>query len=82
MKGYVYIFCCSDDSYYTGSTTNLELRLAEHLAGKGANYTKKCLPVELVYYEEYERIDGTFFVKNKYKVGVVKKRSTDQWNDW
>lgn len=27
---YVYIFQCSDNSYYTGSTVDLELRLAQH----------------------------------------------------
>lgn len=61
MKGYMYILKCSDNSYYTGSTTNLELRLQQHQNGAGANHTKKHLPVELVYYEEYERIDEAFY---------------------
>ena len=60
MKGYMYILLCSDDSYYTGSTTNLELRLAQHQAGEGANHTKKRLPVTLLYYEELQRIDEAF----------------------
>ncbi|HOY32799.1 MAG TPA: GIY-YIG nuclease family protein [Bacteroidales bacterium] len=61
MKGYMYILECADDSYYTGSTNNLELRLAQHQSGDGANHTKKRLPVKLVYYEEYPRIDLAFF---------------------
>ena len=61
MKGYMYILQCSDGSYYTGSTTNLERRLAQHQNGEGANYTKKRLPVALVYFEEYERIDEAFY---------------------
>lgn len=61
MKGYMYILKCSDGSYYVGSTTNLELRLAQHQAGVGAKHTKKRLPVELVYYEEYARIDEAFY---------------------
>jgi predicted GIY-YIG superfamily endonuclease len=61
MKGYTYILQCSDGSYYVGSTNNLELRLAQHQAGEGANHTKKRLPVELVYYEEYSRIDEAFY---------------------
>ena len=61
MKGYMYILKCSDGSYYVGSTTNLELRLAQHQAGVGANHTKKRLPIELVYYEEYPRIDEAFY---------------------
>ena len=58
--GYMYILKCNDDSYYTGSTNNLELRILEHQNGIGANYTKSRLPVELVYYEEYSRIKDAF----------------------
>ena len=61
MKGFVYILECSDGSYYTGSTKNLERRLAQHQAGKGANHTKNRLPVKLIYYEEYNRIDTAFY---------------------
>ncbi|MDR2729820.1 MAG: GIY-YIG nuclease family protein [Treponema sp.] len=60
-KGYMYILKCSDGTYYTGSTTNLELRLSQHQAGEGAKHTKKRLPVKLVYYEEYSRIDEAFY---------------------
>ena len=51
---YVYILKCSDDSLYTGWTNNLEKRVKAHSNGKGAKYTKFRLPVELVYFEEYE----------------------------
>ncbi|MDD0823072.1 GIY-YIG nuclease family protein [Mannheimia sp. AT1] len=61
MKGWMYILKCSDGSYYTGSTKNLEVRLYEHQSGKGAQYTQKRLPVELVYCEEFERIDLAFY---------------------
>ena len=61
MKGYMYILLCSDGSYYTGSTTHLEVRLNQHHAGEGANHTKKRLPVKLLYYEEYSRIDEAFY---------------------
>ncbi len=60
MIGYMYILKCNDDSYYTGSTINLELRLAQHQNGEGANYTKKRLPVDLVYFEQFDRIDEAF----------------------
>lgn len=59
-SGYMYILLCSDDSYYTGSTVDLEYRVAQHQAGEGANHTKKHLPVKLIYFEEYERIDQAF----------------------
>ncbi|MCW3168814.1 GIY-YIG nuclease family protein [Chryseobacterium sp. 09-1422] len=61
MKGWMYILLCSDGSYYTGSTNNLELRLAQHQRGEGANNTKKRLPVKLLYFEEYDRIDLAFY---------------------
>ena len=51
---YVYILRCNDDSLYTGWTNNLEKRVKAHSNGKGAKYTKARLPVELVYFEEYE----------------------------
>jgi putative endonuclease len=61
MSGYLYILKCADDSYYTGSTKDLEKRIQQHQKALGANYTKKKLPVELIYYEEYERIDDAFY---------------------
>ena len=60
VQGYVYILECSDGSYYTGSTVDLELRLQQHRVGEGANYTKTRLPVKLLYSEEYDRIDVAF----------------------
>ncbi len=51
---YVYMVRCSDNTLYTGWTTNLTLRIKTHNSGKGAKYTKPRLPVKLVYAEEYE----------------------------
>jgi predicted GIY-YIG superfamily endonuclease len=61
MKGYTYILICANGAYYTGSTTDLELRLEQHQMGQGANFTHKHLPVKLVYFEEYDRIDEAFY---------------------
>ena len=60
MKYYMYILLCSNGTFYTGSTKNLEKRVATHQSGEGANYTKKHLPVELIYYEIFDRIDYAF----------------------
>ena len=47
---YLYILKCSDDSLYTGITTDLARRVAEHNAGKaGAKYTRGRGPVRVVY---------------------------------
>ena len=57
---YMYILRCADGSYYTGSTWNIEKRLREHQQGLGARHTAKRLPVELLYFEEYSRINEAF----------------------
>jgi putative endonuclease len=59
-KAWMYILECSDGSYYTGSTKDIERRLEQHQNGEGANYTKKRLPVKLIYLEEFDRIDWAF----------------------
>jgi len=59
--GYMYILECADRTYYTGSTKDVLYRLKQHRNGEGANYTKTRLPVKLVYYEEYDRIDEAFY---------------------
>ncbi|MFH1631701.1 MAG: NUDIX domain-containing protein [bacterium] len=57
MKAYLYILECSDRSYYTGSTTNLERCLKEHQTGNGAVHTSRRLPVRLAYYERLPNIE-------------------------
>jgi putative endonuclease len=56
----MYILQCADDSYYVGSTWNLEKRLWQHNQGLGAKYTTRRLPVEIVYAEEYDSIADAF----------------------
>lgn len=72
-QGFTYILECNDGSYYTGSTKDLERRLWEHNNSLGANYTKKRLPVKLVYFEEYSRIDDAFY-REKQIQGWSKKK--------
>ncbi|MFZ4894112.1 GIY-YIG nuclease family protein [Plantibacter sp. Mn2098] len=57
---FVYILKCADGSYYTGSSLDLERRLAQHNHGDGANYTAKRLPVVLAWSAELERVDDAF----------------------
>lgn len=52
MSYFVYILRCGDDTLYTGSTDNIERRLAAHQSGKGAKYTRSRGPLTLVYQEE------------------------------
>ena len=52
---FVYIVECSDGSYYTGYTTNIQRRLNEHNYSfkRGAKYTRSRRPVKLVHQEEH-----------------------------
>ena len=51
---YVYILECGDGSYYTGITTDVQARLATHIKGKGAKYTRGRGPLSIKYVETYE----------------------------
>ena len=50
----VYTLKCSDDSLYTGITTDVKRRLFEHNNKIGAKSLKGKLPAELVYSQSYE----------------------------
>jgi putative endonuclease len=51
MTWTVYLARCNDGTLYTGITTDLERRLAEHNSGCGASYTRSRAPIVLVYWE-------------------------------
>lgn len=54
MVLFVYIIECSDGSFYTGVTNNLERRIAEHNQGLDSKaYTFLRRPVKIVYYEDH-----------------------------
>ena len=46
---FVYILHCSDGTYYTGHTDDLEPRMVEHESGKYEGYTKSRRPIKLVW---------------------------------
>ena len=50
---FVYILLCLDETYYTGSTNDVEKRFKDHLEGKGARYTKSHKPEKIVYRKEF-----------------------------
>lgn len=51
MDWQVYIILCSDDSLYTGITTDVERRFAQHVAGTGAKYFRGRSARQLIYLE-------------------------------
>ncbi len=53
----MYVLRCADDTLYTGYTTDVDRRVAEHngeSSKSGAKYTKARRPVQLVYQKEFE----------------------------
>ena len=73
---YAYIVKCSDGTYYTGYTNDLEKRLLAHNAGKGAKYTRNRLPVEMVYFEEYE--DKSEAMKREYAIKRLARKQKEK----
>jgi putative endonuclease len=65
-KWYVYILRCADGTLYTGSTDDVERRVAVHNSGKGAKYTRGRTPVEVVYTEECESYSAA--LKREYAI--------------
>ncbi len=51
---FVYIIHCSDDSYYTGISTDVERRFAQHAIQQGAKYFRARQPRQLVYQQQLE----------------------------
>ncbi|QBN17817.1 GIY-YIG nuclease family protein [Flavobacterium nackdongense] len=67
-QSYVYILKCSDDSYYTGVTSNLTQRLFQRQTGFYPDcYTANKRPVELVYYCEFTDINLAIDIEKKIK---------------
>ena len=52
MSWWVYILHCSDNSLYTGISTDPRHRLKQHNDGVGAKYTRNRRPVSIIYLEE------------------------------
>jgi putative endonuclease len=74
---YVYILKCSDNTYYTGCTSDLDDRLNRHLKGENT-YTKSRLPVVLVgytaFYNKYKAYEFEKYLKSGSGKAFAKKR--------
>ena len=64
---WVYILHCVDGSYYTGCTTNLNQRLAEHQHGEKCTYTRSRRPVKLVFSQQFSRIHDAIAAERQIK---------------
>ncbi len=64
---FVYILRCSDGSYYTGSTVDLEMRMVQHQTGYFKGYTGSRLPVELVWQQDFATEHEAFVCERQVK---------------
>ncbi len=68
MGAFMYILRCRDGSYYVGSTRDsLEMRVAEHNAGSFGGFTARRRPVELVFNQEFDRIEDAIAAERQCK---------------
>lgn len=74
MNWQVYIILCSDDSLYTGITTDVERRYAQHGAGTGAKYFRGRVPRRLVYLERGHNRSSA----SRREIEIKKLRPTDK----
>ncbi|HQF42521.1 MAG TPA: GIY-YIG nuclease family protein [Ignavibacteriaceae bacterium] len=71
---YIYILECSDSSFYTGVTNNVEKRLNEHQSGIIKGYTSKRLPVKLVFSERFADVNQAIRFEKQVKGWSRKKK--------
>ena len=84
MKQYfVYILLCSDNSYYTGVTNDLDRRLAEHQSGidhKAYTYSRK--PLKLVFHERFNDVNQAIAFEKQVKGWKRSKKEAIINSNW
>lgn len=77
-KYFAYILGCSDGTFYTGKTLDLEKRINAH-NGKikgGAKYTRQRRPVKLKYFETFET--QTEALKREYTLKQLNRQEKEE----
>jgi putative endonuclease len=83
MSFWVYILRCSDDSYYTGHTDNLEVRIGEHVTGAFPNcYTYSRRPLGCVFTQEFPTREEALASEQQIKGWGRKKKEAMIRGDW
>ncbi|MEQ1486591.1 GIY-YIG nuclease family protein [Methyloglobulus sp.] len=79
---WVYILRCSDGSYYTGHTDNIERRMAQYQVGEYTGYTLSRLRVELIWSQETATRDEALSAERQIKGWSRKKKEAMMRGDW
>ncbi|WP_339701487.1 GIY-YIG nuclease family protein [Algoriphagus aquimarinus] len=84
MKTYhVYILECSDNTFYTGVTNNLNRRLAEHNEALDPFcYTARRRPLELVFVQDFQEIKEAIAFEKQVKGWSKQKKLAIIHNNW
>jgi predicted GIY-YIG superfamily endonuclease len=82
MDYYLYILKCNDGSYYTGQTSDLNLRLSVHEQGLINCYTYMRRPIELVFHEAFPNRNSAFEAERQIKKWTRKKKEALINGDW
>ena len=68
MQRHVYMLRCADGSYYVGLTkAGLDQRLAEHRDGRYRGYTYTRRPLELVWSQDFQWLNGRHCLRETYQ---------------
>jgi putative endonuclease len=80
---FVYILECSDGSYYTGVTNDLEVRLFQHNNGDNISaYTYSRRPLILRYYQRFDFIEHAIEFEKQVKGWNRKKKEALFEENW
>ena len=79
---WMYMLRCNDGTFYVGSTRDLHTRLNLHSEGNGAAYTRRRLPVTLVYATEFENVADAFAMEKRVQGWSHAKRQALIDGDW
>lgn len=81
MKYFVYILVCSDNSYYTGITNNLETRMEQHRVSSDG-YVSKRKPFKLIFFEEFTNVFDAIEREKQIKGWSRRKKEALIKGDW
>ena len=79
---WVYILRCSDNSYYTDHTDNLEQRINQHQLGTDSGYTSTRRPVTLLWSQECPTREEALSAEMQIKGWSRKKKEAMMRGDW
>jgi predicted GIY-YIG superfamily endonuclease len=82
LEFFVYILRCSDGSFYTGHTDDLEKRISEHQTSHYDCYTSSRLPVELIFYATFGSRDEAIAAERQIKGWSRAKKQALADNDF